>query len=246
MSRTLRIVLAGLCALTVACASGNQAAPASDDDQVSSRDVSFATSDGVRLTGRLFGSGRVGITLAHMFPADATSWYEVADDIAGAGYMVLAFNFRGHADAEGERDLDKANIDMEAAKDYLAAQGAKTFAFVGASMGGTASLVAAEAIDTLAIVTLSAPLRFMGLDAASVAGRIQRPVLLIAAEGDTSAFNDLGILERTLPNPDTRVFDGNAHGTDLLTDRPESIEEIIGFLERYAPTRRPDPTPIAE
>jgi pimeloyl-ACP methyl ester carboxylesterase len=236
-----RCVAALFLLLLAACGNGSNSA-AEDTSGVRERNVGFETADGLTLTGRLFGSGKVGITLAHMFPADATSWYPAAARIAKAGYMTLAFNFRGYGDSEGEKEIGKAPRDIEAAIAFLRASGARDIAFVGASMGGTASIIAAETTPALAVVTVSAPLRFMGLDAPAVAGRVQRPVLLLAARGDGPAFAAAEELERALPNPETKLYDGDAHGTNLLADRPEAVDEIITFLRRYAPLDRSLPT----
>ncbi len=222
----------------VSCGGSDPGRGAEDTSDVRERAVTFETSDGRTLTGHLFGSGRVGVTLGHMFPADATSWYTSARRIAKAGYMTLAFNFRGYGDSGGDKQIVKAPIDVAAAKRYLERRGARDVAFVGASMGGTASLVAAEGSDALAIAAISAPSRFMGLDAIGVATRIQRPVLLMASRNDDAAFQSVEELERALPNPDTKIYDGDAHGTNLLDTRPEAVDEVITFLERYAPLTR--------
>lgn len=237
-----RAVVALLLVLTAACASGDNAPEVGEASSVRARDVRFETSDGLELSGRLFGSGRVGVTLAHMFPADARSWYPAAEKIAEAGYLVLAFNFRGYATSEGDRSTARAPRDLEAARDFLVEQGAQELTLVGASMGGTASLVAADALDPLAVVCISAPRRFMGLDAEAIATRLQRPVLLIASRDDGEALSNLERLARSLPNPDTKIFEGSAHGTDLLDARPEAVDVIIEYLERYAPVTLPQPT----
>jgi pimeloyl-ACP methyl ester carboxylesterase len=180
----------------------------------------------------------VGVTLAHMFPADARSWYTAGRRIAKAGYMALAFNFRGYGGAPGTKQIIRAPIDLEAAATYLDRRGARDIAYVGASMGGTASLVAGQSGKPLAIVAISAPTRFMGLDAAAIATGVQRPVLLMASRDDAAAFQSVEDLDRALPNPDTKIYDGDAHGTNLLDARPEAVDEIISFLERYAPLTR--------
>jgi pimeloyl-ACP methyl ester carboxylesterase len=225
-----------------ACGGGDGASP----DQISGvpeREVSFTTSDGVDLTGRVFGKSRAGLVLSHMYPADARSWYGSAKELAAAGYMALAFNFRGYADSDGEKSPSKAAIDVRAAIAELQDRGARDVALVGASMGGTASIVAAEDRTPLAVVAISAPARFQTLDAIAVAQSVQRPVLLMASRNDAEAFRSLQELERALPNPDTKIYDGEAHGTALLTDRPEAVAEIIAFLQRYAPTNGVPSTP---
>jgi pimeloyl-ACP methyl ester carboxylesterase len=237
--RTGRAVVACiLLAATVACGGSRDGSGADQATDVRERAVRFKTSDGRTLTGRLFGSGRVGVTLAHMFPADATSWYPYARRIANAGYATLAFNFRGYADTGGAKQIANAPTDIAAAHRYLEGRGVRDIAYVGASMGATASLVAADSSEALAVVAISAPARFMGLDAIAVATRVQRPALLMAARNDDAAFGSLQELERALPNPDTKIYDGDAHGTNLLDARPEAVDEVIAFLQRYAPLTR--------
>ncbi len=244
MNRALRssIAAALIIVLAVSCGNGSTSTVAEDTSGVRERNVRFDTSDGLTLTGRLFGRGKVGVTLAHMFPADASSWYPAARRLARAGYMAVAFNFRGYAASQGGKEIGKTPRDIDAATRFLKRSGARDVVFAGASMGGTASLVAAEQLGALAIVSVSAPLRFMGLDAPAIAGRVQRPVLLIAARGDGPAFAAAEELERGLPNPETKLYDGDAHGTNLLADRPEAVDEIITFLRRYAPLDRSTPT----
>lgn len=229
-----------------ACGGGNSAntePTERDGPPVSERAVQFATSDGLALSGRLFGDGRVGVVLAHMLPADASSWYPMARRLAREGYLALAFNFRGYAGSQGVKSTTKAPSDIKAARDLLVRSGARTYAFVGASTGGTAAIVAAETQDPMALVIISAPLRFGGLDAVLAAGRLQRPVLLLAANDDQPAIQSLETFSRALPNPDTKVFDGSAHGTNLLTSEPGAIDALLAFLQRYAPTMQPTASP---
>jgi pimeloyl-ACP methyl ester carboxylesterase len=231
------LILCLLLAASSACGGGTNAEDDADS-AVRETAVRFKTTDGRTLTGRLFGSSTVGVTLGHMYPSDAASWYVAAREMAKAGYMTLAFNFRGYGDSDGTKQVAKGALDVSAAGRYLEKRGASDVAFVGASMGGTASLVAADSDDALAIVAISAPTRFMGLDAAAAATTIQRPVLLMASRNDEAAFRSAQELGRALPNPDTKIYDGDAHGTNLLDARPEAIDEIVSFLKRYAPVAR--------
>ena len=132
-----------------------------------SSQVMFGSIDGVRLAGRMFGprGAPAGIVLAHMKPADQSSWYDFADQLGGLGYRVLTFDFRGYCPggdagcSEGQKDVAGIWQDVEGAVGLLRSEGVRRIGLVGASMGGTASLVAAaqtgEGID--AVVTLSAP-----------------------------------------------------------------------------------------
>jgi hypothetical protein len=225
-------------------------APQITQPAVRERAVTFRTSDGLTLHGRLFGEGTTGVALAHMFPADATSWYPAARVIADAGYVVLAFDFRGFADSQGDQDPSQATDDLAAAVTMLRSEGARAVALAGASMGGTAALQLAATRVPAAVIALSPPTHFKGLDALTAVGHIRAPVLLMAAQGDGPAFESLQVLAGAMDGEATRVFDGDAHGTNMLSDRPEALEEIIGFLGRVAPpggasdaTPLPLPTP---
>ena len=68
-------------------------------------------------------------------------------------------------------------------------QGKRKVFFVGASMGGIASLVAGANVKPAVdgVVSVSAPARFMGMNATASAPRLRVPVLYLAAEGDDNA-----------------------------------------------------------
>lgn len=237
-------LLAAVLVAASGCGGGGGAkGTANDGPAVAERAVTFRTSDGLVLTGRLFGAGTVGVVLAHMIPADASSWYPVARRLARDGYLALAFNFRGYDGSGGTKSTARAPTDLAAARDLIVRSGARTYAFVGASTGGTAEIVAAPALDPLALVVISPPLRFAGLDAVLAAGHVERPVLLMAAKDDQPAIQALQTLSRALSNPDTKVFDGSAHGTDLLSAHPEGVDALVTFLERYAPSAPQTPVP---
>ena len=133
--------------------------------------VTFESRDGVTLEGRLFGDGSTGVVLSHMRPADQRSWFAFANRLADEGYLVLTYDFRGYCPggeggcSQGELQISAIWQDVLGAMDFIRSQGATTVALVGASMGGTASLVAAgqEGADVAAVVTLSAPTSIEGL-----------------------------------------------------------------------------------
>jgi pimeloyl-ACP methyl ester carboxylesterase len=167
-----------------------------------SRAVRFRTEDGVRLAGRVFGpaDASAGVVLAHMLPADQTSWYEEAVSLSDLGYEVLTFDFRGYCPgapggcSEGEKNVDATPVDLRAALGFLRSKGVSRVALVGASMGGTASLiVAAEEGDAVdAVVTLSAPQVIEGIGAGpDVSANVTGAKLFLAGLGDTTAAQAL-------------------------------------------------------
>ena len=65
----------------------------------------------VTLDGRVFGHGETGVILAHMRPADQTSWYPFAQVLADTGdYTVMTFNFRGYGDCRSSFVLPSCSI----------------------------------------------------------------------------------------------------------------------------------------
>lgn len=242
--KVARVCVAFALSLAVACGSGSNTRAEEDNRApVADRAVQFATSDGITLTGRLFGTGRVGVVLAHMLPADASSWYATARRLARDGYLALAFNFRGYDGSQGTKSTTKAPLDIKAARDLVVRSGARDVAFIGASTGGTAAVVAAEELDPPALVVVSAPLRFGGLDAVLAAGRVQRPVLLLAARDDQQAIQSVETFLRAFSNGQEEIVDGAAHGTNLIASHPEAVDALVTFLQRYAPPVEPSSTP---
>jgi pimeloyl-ACP methyl ester carboxylesterase len=65
-----------------------------------SEPVSLRGEGGVHLEGRLFGSGEVGVVLAHMGGSgDQSQWLALAGLLAEHGYRVLTYNRRGSCPA---------------------------------------------------------------------------------------------------------------------------------------------------
>ena len=100
-----------------------------------------------------------------MRPADQESWWPFARVLKDKGYQVLAYDFRGYRDSQGELDIDNIDKDVQAALDFMKSEGVSKVFLIGASMGGTASLKIASGEEVTGVITLSAPPAFEGLDA---------------------------------------------------------------------------------
>jgi pimeloyl-ACP methyl ester carboxylesterase len=212
--------------LLSACAGGPAISPG--------RTVRFTTDDGIELAGDLRGDGPVGVVLAHMFPADRSSWAEFASLLADEGYRALNFDFRGYGDSTGTKVVAEMWRDVLAAVAELRARGARRVVVVGASMGGTAALVAASQADLDGVVTLSAPSTFNDLSAPpEVVQAVDEPKLFIAAQGDDQAaataqefYTEASGAKRI------EIVTGDEHGTDILEGRQAEIVRmsILTFL----------------
>jgi uncharacterized protein len=242
-ARTTAIV-ATLSILLVGCGTSPP-----DGSAPASREIMFESSDGVSLSGRLFGpdDANAGVVLAHMYPADQSSWYPFADRLAGEGYRVLTFDFRGYCPggddgcSEGEKRVPDMWQDVLGAMQTLRDEGVSRIALIGASMGGTASLLAAskEGEDVDAIVTLSAPTSFEGLEAGPDAvSQVTGAKLFIAGHADVAAADAVDVLYGQALQPKRPVIlTTDDHGTDILEGNQSGIAttEILRWLDRYLP-----------
>ena len=214
-----------------------------------SKEITFESTDGVTLSGRLFGpdEGSAGVVLAHMFPSDQSAWYFFANRLGEQGYRVLTFDFRGYCPggdagcSEGEKNIPAIWQDVEGAVAALRSKGVTRLALVGASMGGTASLIVAgkegQGID--AVITLSAPPSFDGLDAGpDVMAQVTAAKLFIAGNGDTAAAQAVdAFYGQSLQPKRPVILTTDDHGTDILSGNQAGIvsTEMINWLERYLP-----------
>lgn len=212
-----------------------------------SREVRFESAGNLTLEGRLFGDGAVGVVLSHMLPADQRSWWEFAAKLADEGYMALTYDFRGYCPggvggcSEGERDVGRIWQDVEAAIGFLRSEGATTIVLMGASMGGTASLVVAAEPDVsvAAVVSLSSPVSIDGLAATpEVLARVTAAKLYLAGLSDATAAEAAEQMYARSPQPKrVEILTTGDHGTDLLEGSQSGIVQtmILGYLEQFAP-----------
>lgn len=199
--------------------------------------VGIVVEEGVVLNGRLFGAENdVVVILSHMRPNDQRAWFDFAQELADEGYAALTFDFRGYGESDGDKDFAKLDDDLAAAVRYMRDRGRQQIFLVGASMGGTASLVVAAEQDVDGVVSISSPARFEEQDAADAAPKVTAAKLFIASEDDTAAMVSLDeLLDAAAPPKESQIYPGNAHGTNLfeadLSENAAAIRQrILGFL----------------
>lgn len=150
------LLLAGLVTLTLGQAIAATNVPRTDvgattpaDRGLAYRDVEFATSDGVRLSGWLVPSkAGAAVVLLHGAGSTRSGVLDQAVVLGRAGYGVLLFDARGHG-RSGGRAMDfgwRGDEDVAAAVTFLRAQpdvDDERIAAVGMSMGGEEAIGAA-------------------------------------------------------------------------------------------------------
>jgi len=177
---------------------------------------------GADLDGVVIGDGPTGVVLAHQLHSNLCSWLPFAKRLAAEGMHVLAFDFPGTS------DLDRYVL---AAVAELRRQGAHSVALAGASMGGTAVLVAASRDSNISrVASLSGPRNFEGLAAGRAVPRVRVPTLFVAGREDSPYVDDARAMYRAATT-DKRllVVPGSDHGTDLLEDEQVG-DQLLAFL----------------
>ena len=207
------------------------------------RVVTIATADGLDLDARLFAASppvpdaaRRLVILLHMYPADQTAWFGFAGELQTLGIDALTIDFRGFGESAGSMGPSDTDRDVRAAVAFARGRGYERIVLVGASMGGSAAIVAAADTPVDGVVAISAPVAMRSLDAEVVVAEVRAPLTLVAAEGDVSAVESLRDLAEGAGLREDQVLltAGRAHGTDLLV-APEGDRVrawVLGFLER--------------
>jgi dienelactone hydrolase len=160
--------------------------------------------------------------LAHQLHSNLCSWLPFAKRLAAAGKRVLAFDFSSTS------DLDKYLLASVA---ELKRQGAHSIALAGASMGGTAVLVAASRNSKISrVASLSGPSNLAGLGAGRAVPRLRVPTRFVPAKEDSPYVDDARAMYRAA-NGDKKllVVPGPDHGTDLLADE-QVADQLLAFL----------------
>jgi pimeloyl-ACP methyl ester carboxylesterase len=198
------------------------------------RAVTFTSDDGITLSGTLYGSGASAVVFSHMFPTDQTSWTLLAQDLAGRGYMVLTYDFRGYGKSQGAKEVSKIDHDLRAAVAFVRAQGATRLVLVGASMGGMATAKVAAVENPAAVVIMSAPQSFAGLVVSDDEVKaISAPKLFIGSEQDGATSATLHMAEVASAPKDKYIYPGSGHGTYIFDTKygADLTQRIIQFIE---------------
>jgi pimeloyl-ACP methyl ester carboxylesterase len=247
--RSFRVSAAILVVAFVATACG----PPGSAPSPGSRPVTFPAPGGIELAGRVFEAdgATAGIVLAHMQPADQSSWFEYAETLADEGYRTLTFDFRGYCPggdagcSGGETDLAMLWRDVQAAVRYLRSTGIPRVAVIGASMGGTAALEAAAQPTARigGVATLSAPMSIGSLAVTPetlVAATAAK--LFVAGNADATAAADAQrMYDQSVPPKRVEIVPSDDHGTDLLEGNqgPNVRGVLASWLARFLPVDAP-------
>jgi predicted alpha/beta-hydrolase family hydrolase len=209
------------------------------------RELEFTTRDGEVRSGRLFGSGRVGIVLSHMWGPGRRQddWAGVASQLAERGYLVLTYNERP--------TIGSVWQDVLGAGDELRRQGASTIVAGGASLGAMASLHAARQPDARldGVIWLAgvngtgAQDRLYAFDEEEVA-TLGCPVLFASGDRDAlGAAEDTRQLHRWAADGELVMVESDQHGTDIFVEDQPAAAEFTGAALDFMARIAAQPTP---
>ncbi|MEE4545304.1 hypothetical protein V2S66_25475 [Streptomyces sp. V4-01] len=195
-------------------------------EQAKAHSVTFPSGTGQDVEAFATGTGTTALVLMHQAESDVCQWVPKAVDLAADGYRVVAVNSAGSEVAE-----------VTAAVAYARSEGAAKVLLVGASKGGTAVLSAAGSITPRvdAVVALSAPSVYTGMDASLVVPGLTMPVLYMASEYDSpfaQSARELSKATTKAPEDDLTIVDGMNHGVGML-DSDANYAKVKGFLKKY-------------
>jgi pimeloyl-ACP methyl ester carboxylesterase len=172
--------------------------------------VAFPSAVGETVYGAAFGSGDVGVVLAHQYMSDLCDWVPEAKRLRDQGRRVLVFDF----------GTDLVNEVIGAAAE-LRLEGSTKIVLVGASMGGTASLVAATTISpaVYGVASLSGPATYRSWSAIDAAKLLTIPVLFMDASDSKFYPQDARAMYAACPSVHKQLvlLPGTDHGAELVT-----------------------------
>ncbi|MCZ6632521.1 MAG: alpha/beta fold hydrolase [bacterium] len=219
--------------------------------------VNFETSDGFTLVGTWFtptqSTGpRPVVILLHMFNQNHSEWFPFAPDlVVENGYVVLAFDMRGHGLStlrNGQpfpitgftaEDINAMPNDVEAAIAWIKTRpeaDPTRIGIIGADIGANIAFVSAGTLPEIK-ATVSISPEYRGnreseiLVGTNIAGFQPKNILYVASFGDQYTYTSSETMSQ-LTQGTTRVigYQGVAHGVQLLDDQT-AWNDILNWLK---------------
>jgi len=244
--------------------------PAWSAAQPASRDVTLKALDGVTLKATYYSPRKrgPGIVLLHQCNQDRKAWAAFAEAAVERGYHVIAPDFRGYGDSEGERlgslpQQQAAAVaakwpdDVDAVYGWLVSQegvDSERIAAAGASCGvNQAVLLARRHPQVRTVMLLSGGVSQPGREYLRESPWLS--VLAAASRDDGNALETLRWVLGWSRNPANRLVEYRAagHGTEMFSEEKGLQPLMIDWLdaqlkraplERAAPTTGAPPSPI--
>jgi len=225
------------------------AAPCVAGVPVAGSPVTLQAADGTKLAATYYSADEKpgpGILLCHQCNRDRSSWNELAEKLARAGFHVLTVDYRGFGQSGGPRhgDLPAAERDR-VVRDVWPRDLDVAFAYLRARPGVTATLGAGGAScgvnnsiklskrhpEIRSLVLLSG-----GTDRSSrrqLKDKSTLPLLIAAADDDGNVVQYMEWIDAASGNPTNRFveYKTGGHGSEMFKAHPELQGEIVAWYE---------------
>lgn len=230
------------------------AVPASAQPAAST--VTLKSPDGVTLKATYYSPGKPGpgVVLLHQCNSDRTAWAPFGQAAASRGYHVIALDYRGYGESEGQRFesfqeqgpiiAEKWPGDVDAAYDWLVAQPGvdrNRIAAAGASCGVNQSvLLARRHPEVKTVMLLSGNLTQPAREYLSQASWM--PVLAAASRDDGGTLEGMRWTLAWSRNPSNRLveYQQAGHGTEMFAVEKGLQPMMLDWLDanlRNAPAK---------
>ncbi|GMV99105.1 MAG: hypothetical protein AMXMBFR84_02440 [Candidatus Hydrogenedentota bacterium] len=181
-----------------------------------------------------------GLILIHGYGRDLNAMTPLALLAQRTGYAVMSLTLRGH-EGGAYRDFDAEDWlqtlgDIGAARSALEAEGvsADNMAVIGVDIGANLALhFALDQPDIVALVMISPGKSLKGVPSTGLMSAYgNRPVLLMASQGDTYAASTCMVLKEEAEGQcEFREYAGTYQGHDLLDGVPTVPDQIMLWLK---------------
>ena len=209
--------------------------------------VTLKAPDGTTLKATYYSPGKPGpgLMLFHQCDSDRTAWASLAKNAAARGYHVMALDYRGYGESEGQRFQDfqvqgpiieeKWPGDVDAAFAWFIAQSGvdkDRIGTAGASCGVNQSvLLASRHPEVKSVVLLSGGLTQAARVYLSKADWL--PVMASASDDDGDTVNTMRWILGWSRNPKNKLvqFKAAGHGTDMFAVEKTLEPQMLDWFE---------------
>lgn len=210
---------------------------------------SFLTSDQVTISGMCNNPSSVSkrMLCLHMMPATKESYIPLMKEAEKNNWLAWALDFRGHGESTNKGELDYNQfsstehqnyfIDALEAVKQMTKDGEQLDAVIGASIGANIAAKVQEHYNTAKSVLLSPGIDYHGVSPTNALKNTQenQSVLIVSSAHDRNVPTAADMAKQlyeltTTPNKQIEIYDGDQHGTDILTAHKTCMEKAVNFL----------------
>jgi dienelactone hydrolase len=220
--------------------------------------VTLKAADGTTLKASYYSPGKPGpgLVLLHQCNRDRSAWAAFAKNAAARGYHVMAFDYRGFGESEGQRFdnfqeqqpviAEKWPGDVDAAFAYLVAQTGVDRNRIGASGASCgvnqAVLLASRHPEVKSVILLSGGLTPAARQYLQKSDWL--PVLASGSDDDGDAVNQMRWILGWSRNPKNKFvqFKAAGHGTDMFAVEKTLEPQMLDWFDTTLKTAPATPT----